>query len=106
MNEIDQQGFAAAFADGARVIDVREPHEYVVGHVPGARLVPLGTVAASIGEIRGAGTVYVVCASGNRSRTATQTLIAAGLDALSVQGGTAAWVAAGRPVVRGPHALA
>jgi len=106
MIEIDQQGFAAAYADGARVIDVREPHEYVVGHVPGARLVPLGTVAASIGEIQGTGTVYVVCASGNRSRTAAQTLVAAGLDALSVQGGTAAWVAAGRPVVRGPRALA
>ena len=106
MIEIDQQGFAAAFADGARVIDVREPQEYVTGHVPGAQLIPLGTVAANVGTIKGAGTVYVICASGNRSRTAAKTLIDAGLDALSVQGGTAAWVAAGRPVVNGPHALA
>lgn len=31
---------AVARADGAAVIDVREPGEYVGGHVPGARLVP------------------------------------------------------------------
>ncbi len=106
MFEIDQQGFAAAFAAGARVIDVREPHEYAVGHVPGAQLIPLAHLAANIGTIRGTGPVYVICASGNRSRAGAQTLTAAGLEAYSVQGGTAAWVAADRPVVRGPHALA
>jgi rhodanese-related sulfurtransferase len=39
--EVDLDAFAAAQAGGALVIDVREPHEYASGHVPGARLVPL-----------------------------------------------------------------
>ena len=28
-------------ADGAHVIDVRDPHEYANGHVPGAPLIPV-----------------------------------------------------------------
>src|SRR6266496_6546035 len=31
--EVDLHTFAAAHSDGALVIDVREPHEYVTGHV-------------------------------------------------------------------------
>ena len=91
---------------GARVIDVREPHEYVTGHVPGAQLLPLANVAANVHTIHGTGPVYVICASGNRSRTAAQTLTDAGLEALSVQGGTAGWIAGGHPVVRGPNPMA
>ena len=41
MQEIDLDSFATAHAAGGYVIDVREPDEYVDGHVPGARLVPL-----------------------------------------------------------------
>jgi rhodanese-related sulfurtransferase len=35
--EVDMDTFAAAHADGAFVIDVREPFEYADGHVPAAR---------------------------------------------------------------------
>jgi rhodanese-related sulfurtransferase len=48
--------------------------------------------------------VYVICASGNRSKTATDWLRARGVDAISVAGGTSAWLGQGRPVVRGAHA--
>jgi rhodanese-related sulfurtransferase len=34
MREVDQTVFVAAHRDGAVVIDVREPSEYVAGHVP------------------------------------------------------------------------
>ncbi len=104
--EIDQQGFAAAHAAGAVVIDVREPHEYAAGHVPGAQLVPLGTLAAGAEQLDRTARVYVICATGNRSLTAARALAGAGFDAQSVQGGTSAWAAAGRPVVRGPRAWA
>jgi thioredoxin len=40
--EITLEEFATAQAEGVAVIDVREPMEYRVGHVPGAVLVPLG----------------------------------------------------------------
>jgi rhodanese-related sulfurtransferase len=102
--EIDQQGFAAAHADGALVVDVREPYEYVAGHVPGAALIPLAQVHGRLADIPKGEPVYVICQSGNRSKTAASWLRSAGIDAISVAGGTGDWAARGRPVVRGPHA--
>lgn len=102
--EIDLQAFAAAHADGAFVIDVREPAEYVAGHVPGARLIPLAQVLARKSELPSGEPVYVICASGNRSKSATDWLRSSGIDAVSVMGGTSGWTAQSRPVVVGPHA--
>jgi rhodanese-related sulfurtransferase len=102
--EIDPTRFAAAHADGAFVLDVREPHEYVAGHVPGAELVPLGQVQHSAHLLPNGRPVYVICATGNRSLFATQMLRQAGIDAYSVAGGTTAWQTAGRPVVQGQRA--
>ncbi|MEU4421557.1 rhodanese-like domain-containing protein [Actinoplanes sp. NPDC024001] len=103
MCEVDVVTFAA-HRDGAVVIDVREPFEYLSGHVPGAELVPLARLAARIGDLPKDRPVYVICASGNRSLTAAGLLHRAGIDAWSVAGGTAAWQRAGHPVVRGRHA--
>ncbi len=102
--EIDLQTFAAAHADGAFVLDVREPHEYVAGHVPGAQLLPLAHVHARLADVPKGEPVYVICASGNRSKTAASWLRAAGIDAVSVAGGTGGWTGQGRPVVRGARA--
>ena len=99
--EIDVEGFAAAVAGGAFVLDCREPGEYVAGHVPGAVLIPLGSLGARVAELPPDGTVYVVCASGNRSLRAAQALVGAGYVAVSVAGGTSGWVASGRPVATG-----
>lgn len=96
--------FAAAHADGALVLDVREPHEYAAGHVPGARLVPLATVNDALRDLRTDQPIYVICQSGSRSQIAAQHLDRAGRDARSVIGGTSGWISAGRPVVRGRHA--
>jgi rhodanese-related sulfurtransferase len=106
MQEVDQATFAAAHADGAVVIDVREPNEYVSGHVPGAQLVPLGQLPTQAGGLPRKDAVYVICASGNRSLAAADYLARRGVKAYSVAGGTGAWVRAGRPVVRGMRALA
>ncbi len=96
---IDQ--LAAAAADGATVVDVREPGEYVGGHVPGALLMPMGQLPSRAGELDRHHPVYVICASGNRSRAMSDYLVRSGFDARSVDGGTAAWAASGRPVVTG-----
>ena len=48
MTEIDVHQLHAARADGAEIIDVREPAEYVAGHVPGARLVPMSQLGARV----------------------------------------------------------
>lgn len=86
------------------MIDVREPAEYVDGHVPGATLVPLETLAERSAELPTDRTVFVICASGNRSLRAVPALAGAGFDAVSVAGGTKAWVRSGRPVVAGSRA--
>lgn len=46
MNEISGDHLAAVRRDGAYVVAVREPSEYIEGHVPGARLVPPDLVRA------------------------------------------------------------
>ena len=101
MREIDIQQFASVLADGGNVIDVREPGEYVVGHVPGARLVPMGQLSSRLGELDRSRPVYVVCASGNRSGAMASLLHQNGFDAVNVAGGTNAWVRSGRPVTTG-----
>ncbi|MFC8242144.1 rhodanese-like domain-containing protein [Streptomyces chartreusis] len=101
--EVTQEAFAAAWADGALVVDVRQADEYAAGHVPGARLMPLRTVPARCGELPADRPVFVICASGNRSRTAADWMNSSGIDAYSVTGGTGAWARGGRPVAAGSH---
>jgi rhodanese-related sulfurtransferase len=101
MHEIDIDSFAVAHAADAYVIDVRFDWEYVDGHVPGARLIPLPQLASLVSGLPRTRPVYVICASGNRSMAATGLLHRAGIQALSVAGGTGAWTRSGRPVVTG-----
>lgn len=101
---IDIPTFAARRADGAVVIDVREPMEYVQGHVPGARLVPMSRISQALSILPRGEDVYVICESGNRSGSMADFLSNMGIDAISVSGGISAWKAAGHPVVLGSAA--
>ena len=101
MREIDIQQFAEAHAGGATVIDVREPGEYVAGHVPGATLIPMGQLSSRVQDIDRSGPVYLVCASGNRSKSMASLLDHHGFETVNVAGGTSAWIRAGRPVATG-----
>lgn len=83
------------------LIDVREPDEYASGHVPGARLVPLGSVPSTDLDVYRGSTLYVICRSGARSQRACEFLAEAGFDVVNVAGGTMAWVMAGHPIVEG-----
>ena len=88
-------------AGNLTVVDVREPSEWATGHVPGARLVTLGALQANFASAGLAGPVLFVCAKGGRSMTAAELALASGLvDVMSLDGGTAAWVAEGLPVER------
>jgi thioredoxin 1 len=104
--EATHDEFAAAHAEGATVIDVREPMEYRAGHVPGAILLPLGQLPQKLQEIPSGDPVFVICASGNRSLQATDFLRSNGIEAYSVCGGTGMWAANGREIVTGPFATA
>ena len=99
--EIDVEELAAVHDHGL-LVDVREPDEYVAGHVPGAVLIPMGQLANRLGEIDKTSPVYVICASGNRSSAMTDLLRGSGFEAVSVAGGTGAWERSGRPLEGGP----
>ena len=101
MREVPVAAFAAAHSDGAIVVDVREPGEYVGGHVPGATLIPMGHLSSQLHELPKDRPIYLICASGNRSLAMTNFLTRAGYDAYSVSGGTGAWTRAGHPAVLG-----
>lgn len=98
MRDITIEHAAEALAQGAAVIDVREPAEYRTGHLPGAVSIPMGQLPSRLGEIDRSRPVYVVCASGNRSSAMVDVLTAAGFDAFNIAGGTSAWTRAGRPI--------
>jgi len=83
------------------VIDVRDPHEYNAGHVPGATLIPVNSVFARREELPKEGKILFVCAVGQRSALAAEMAAAAGLPAerlYNMDGGTDAWRKAGEPV--------
>ena len=77
-----------------QIVDVREPEEYngPLGHVPGARLVPLGKLGERASELKKAEPVVVVCRSGARSAHATLMLGKAGFDKVAnLSGGMLRW---------------
>ncbi|MCU1375186.1 MAG: hypothetical protein JWO68_2472 [Actinomycetia bacterium] len=102
--EIDVAELVRRHAEGAFVLDVRQPDEYEAGHVPGAVLVPLDQLEARLAEVPSDRPLQVICKSGGRSATAVKALTAAGYDATNVAGGTMAWIDAGQPVAEGPEA--
>jgi len=79
-----------------QLIDVREPNEFAAGHAAGAVNIPLGSVE-SIAISDPAAPVYVICQTGGRSARATEALANQGIDAVNIEGGTSAWIAAGLP---------
>ena len=100
--EVGLDELAAALEAGSPVIDVRNPDEYVEVRIPGVTLIPLPELGERVDEVPMDQKVFVVCAVGGRSLAAAKALNNAGFDAVSVAGGTKAWVAAGRPHESGP----
>jgi hydroxyacylglutathione hydrolase len=83
------------------VVDVREPWEYRQGHVPGARLIPLGQLSSRLNELDPQHPVAVICASGNRSQSAAALLGQKGFKTVyNILGGTGAWMYSGLEVER------
>jgi rhodanese-related sulfurtransferase len=92
-----------ARAEGAVVIDVREPLEFAGGRVPGAVNVPLSTVPLALGrlaELGVGGPLYVICHLGSRSAQAADYLRQYGIEAHTVDGGTQQWTDQGHPLER------
>ena len=76
------------------ILDVREQDEFDAGHIPGAVLLPVGTItkdtaAAVIPELDSV--VLVYCRSGNRSKTASEAIAALGYTKVYEFGGINTW---------------
>ena len=67
MPNVSTTDLASARAAGAtQLIDVREPSEYVSGHVPGAVSIPMAQLVDRLDEIDSSRPVFVVCQAGGR----------------------------------------
>jgi molybdopterin/thiamine biosynthesis adenylyltransferase/rhodanese-related sulfurtransferase/molybdopterin converting factor small subunit len=74
------------------LIDVREPHEYKICSILGARLIPLGEFPQHVGEFNPEDDIVIHCRSGMRSAKACNVLRQAGFGHVrNVVGGILAW---------------
>lgn len=87
----------ALLDQGAALLDVREADEWAAGHASAAVHVPLHQL--SLDNLPDGDPLLVVCHVGGRSAMATQALRNAGIPAVNVAGGMAAWEQIGMPVV-------
>lgn len=73
------------------LIDVREPYEWEIARLPGARLVPLGELAGAMASLDSARDLVVYCRTGKRSAEAARQLRAAGFRVSNLAGGILRW---------------
>jgi sulfur-carrier protein adenylyltransferase/sulfurtransferase len=74
------------------LIDVREPHEWEIARIPGARLIPLGTLVEALPTLDSAREIVVHCKGGGRSAKAVQQLQASGFRKVwNLAGGITRW---------------
>jgi molybdopterin/thiamine biosynthesis adenylyltransferase/rhodanese-related sulfurtransferase len=91
--EIEAEGLEAALRD-ARLLDVREPHEAVLGSIDGAIVIPASELEARMHELDSALTYVVACRVGAKSRWAVARLRDAGFTRLlHLRGGLLAYAA-------------
>lgn len=74
------------------ILDVREPHEWQIGRIPGAVLIPLGELPKRLSELDKNRAIVAQCRSGARSLKAAHLLLDAGFtDVRNLKGGILAW---------------
>jgi adenylyltransferase/sulfurtransferase len=74
------------------LIDVREPYEWSIGRLPGARLIPLSTVLGAVSSIDPNADIVVYCHHGMRSEMAARFLLDAGVRRVrNLVGGIDRW---------------
>ena len=79
--------------DPIDLIDVREPYEWQIAHIPGARLVPLDRIPAEIPRLDKKRQTILYCKVGARSMHAARQLAEAGVsDVSNLAGGILRWI--------------
>jgi len=89
-------------AQGAFILDVRQPEEWTQFHIPGATLIPLGDLPNRLNEVPKDKEVVVVCRTGHRSAQGRDILKNAGFSKVtSMAGGVTQWQTEGLPIATG-----
>ncbi|KAB2903637.1 MAG: rhodanese-like domain-containing protein [Anaerolineae bacterium] len=83
------------------VLDVRQPEEFQIEHIDGAKLIPLNQLPKKLGTLPRDKEILCVCRSGSRSGAAVRHLTGAGYKAVNLSGGIVAWRRAGLPLKKG-----
>ena len=98
--EVSVRQLAGAVPGGDTVVlDVREPIEWEMGHVPGAFLISLGTLRERLHELPLEAGITVICEAGIRSSSAASILQAEGFaGVVNVPEGTGGYRRAGLPL--------
>jgi rhodanese-related sulfurtransferase len=101
IRDVGLDELAAGLDEGSiALVDVREPHEFVAGHIPGSISLPLSLFDPAALPLKGR--VVFTCAAGVRSKTAIEFCRQAGLEwSEHYPGGFKGWLAAGGPVQTG-----
>ncbi|MCA1951917.1 MAG: rhodanese-like domain-containing protein [Hyphomicrobiales bacterium] len=101
--DLDRDAVKAGLADGTLIlVDVREPHEFAAGHIPGSLSLPLSRFAPSELPRLPGRRVVLSCVAGVRSAQALLIAQAAGIDVDShYGGGFKDWLMAGEAVEQG-----
>jgi molybdopterin/thiamine biosynthesis adenylyltransferase/rhodanese-related sulfurtransferase len=95
IQEIQPSQLASRLEKGEEleIIDVREPYEWEIGHIPGARLVPLGRIREEIPRLDKRRETILYCKVGARSMDAARQLADAGVSEVrNLAGGILRWI--------------
>ncbi|MEY4417565.1 MAG: hypothetical protein RIQ88_3 [Actinomycetota bacterium] len=93
--EVTIAELANTINSGGFVLDVREDYEWEEGHVPKAHHIPMSEVPSQLAKLDDGARIFCICKSGRRSNTIADYLTSQGYDAVTVAGGTEAWIESG-----------
>ncbi len=108
ITEISAAETIAAIKRGALLLDVRERHEFLRGHIPNAVHLARGTLESEIEKraVDPATEIVTYCAAGNRSALSADNLQRMGYtNVKSLAGGLQSWIDAGFPMWRRRQAI-
>jgi molybdopterin/thiamine biosynthesis adenylyltransferase/rhodanese-related sulfurtransferase len=88
----EAQALQQSAPDRTLIIDVREPHELAICHLPQAEAIPMRQIPERLDALPRDRHLLILCHAGGRSRRVTEFLRARGLTAVSnIAGGIDAW---------------
>lgn len=95
VSHVDEQELQQLLEEGKDdtfFIDVREPHEYAAGHIPGVPLVPMNTIPDQLQELDKDAEYVVICRSGGRSLNVAKYMLNQGFaNVHNFDGGMLKW---------------